>query len=185
MVNYLTFESLSLDKNQIPGVGGGWDLFVKLCWEVRWEGLGWSEHQNWPAGLPPITASQSPLVFLNTCLTFKHHTGTFSTLDLKARIKSLPISLYWHIESQTSDLNIFQVLNSGGQLQIQRPAPEPPNNRVNGGQQNSNVYQQPHQHNNSNGSNYDTYLIMKVGCDYQWAFLSHLQCWSPSSVTTI
>ena len=29
------------------------------------------------------------------------------------------------------------------------------------------------------------YLIMKVGCDYQWAFLSHPQCWSPSSVTTI
>ena len=39
-----------------------------------------------------------------------------------------------------------QVLNSGGQLQISRPAPEPPqqtNNRVNGG---GAVYQQPHQH---------------------------------------
>ena len=34
----------------------------------------------------------------------------------------------------------LQVLNSGGQLQISRPAPEPP--RTNGG---SNVYQQPHQ----------------------------------------
>ena len=40
-----------------------------------------------------------------------------------------------------------QVLNSGGQLQISRPAPEPP--RTNGG---SNVYQQPHQHVNSNGT---------------------------------
>ena len=41
----------------------------------------------------------------------------------------------------------LQVLNSGGQLQISRPAPEPP--RTNGG---SNVYQQPHQHVNSNGT---------------------------------
>merc|ERR1719400_1717958 len=58
----------------------------------------------------------------------------------------------------TAMLRSLEVLNSGGQLQIQRPAPEPPNNRVNGGQQNSNVYQQPHQHNNSNGGNYDTYM---------------------------
>jgi len=57
----------------------------------------------------------------------------------------------------TAMLRSLEVLNSGGQLQIQRPAPEPPNNRVNGGQQNSNVYQQPHQHNNSNGT-YDTYM---------------------------
>ena len=58
----------------------------------------------------------------------------------------------------------FQVLNSGGQLQISRPAPEPPNNRVNGGGtpgQGQNVYQQPHQHQGgpgqTNGGNYDTY----------------------------
>jgi len=57
----------------------------------------------------------------------------------------------------TAMLRSLEVLNSGGQLQIQRPAPEPPNNRVNGGQQNSNVYQQPHQHNNTNGT-YDTYM---------------------------
>ena len=48
-----------------------------------------------------------------------------------------------------ADITLFslQVLNSGGQLQISRPAPEPP--RTNGG---SNVYQQPHQHVNSNGT---------------------------------
>ena len=54
---------------------------------------------------------------------------------------------------------VCQVLNSGGQLQIQRPAPEPPNNRVNGsggGQGGGQaVYQQPHQHNNGT---YDTYM---------------------------
>ena len=42
----------------------------------------------------------------------------------------------------------LQVLNSGGQLQISRPAPEPPRTNGNG----SNVYQQPHQHVNSNGT---------------------------------
>lgn len=44
-------------------------------------------------------------------------------------------------------IRALEVLNSGGQLQISRPAPEPP--RTNGG---SNVYQQPHQHVNSNGT---------------------------------
>jgi len=46
----------------------------------------------------------------------------------------------------TAMLKSLEVLNSGGQLQISRPAPEPPqqtNNRVNGG---GAVYQQPHQH---------------------------------------
>merc|ERR1719289_652313 len=47
----------------------------------------------------------------------------------------------------TAMIRALEVLNSGGQLQIQRPAPEPP--RTNGG---SNVYQQPHQHVNSNGT---------------------------------
>merc|ERR1719233_1870378 len=51
-------------------------------------------------------------------------------------------------------IRALEVLNSGGQLQISRPAPEPPNGRVNGG---GNVYQQPHQHINSNGT-YDTYM---------------------------
>ena len=61
-------------------------------------------------------------------------------------------------------------MNSGGQLQISRPAPEPPNNRVNGGHggqgggnqggHGGNVYQQPHQHNNGTGNGtYDTYGI--------------------------
>merc|ERR1711892_214503 len=56
----------------------------------------------------------------------------------------------------TAMIRALEVLNSGGQLQISRPAPEPPNGRVNGGG-NSNVYQQPHQHINTNGT-YDTYM---------------------------
>jgi len=57
----------------------------------------------------------------------------------------------------TAMIRALEVLNSGGQLQISRPAPEPPNGRVNGGGMNSNVYQQPHQHINSNGT-YETYM---------------------------
>jgi hypothetical protein len=45
-------------------------------------------------------------------------------------------------------IRALEVLNSGGQLQISRPAPEPPRTNGNG----SNVYQQPHQHVNSNGT---------------------------------
>merc|ERR1711892_941810 len=56
----------------------------------------------------------------------------------------------------TAMIRALEVLNSGGQLQISRPAPEPPNGRVNGGM-NSNVYQQPHQRINTNGT-YDTYM---------------------------
>merc|ERR1711892_67077 len=56
----------------------------------------------------------------------------------------------------TAMIRALEVLNSGGQLQISRPAPEPPNGRVNGGM-NSNVYQQPHQHINTNGT-YVTYM---------------------------
>merc|ERR1719285_1197649 len=53
-------------------------------------------------------------------------------------------------------IRALEVLNSGGQLQIQRPAPDPPNNqRSNGG--GSNVYQQPHQHINTNGT-YGEYM---------------------------
>eukprot|EP00092_Neocalanus_flemingeri_P032504 GFUD01035351.1.p1 GENE.GFUD01035351.1~~GFUD01035351.1.p1 ORF type:complete len:542 (-),score=144.22 GFUD01035351.1:1810-3435(-) len=55
----------------------------------------------------------------------------------------------------TAMIRALEVLNSGGQLQISRPAPDPPNGRVNGGT-NANVYQQPHQHINTNGT-YDTY----------------------------
>lgn len=51
-------------------------------------------------------------------------------------------------------IRALEVLNSGGQLSITRPAPEPPNGRSNGG---NNVYQQPHQHINSNGT-YGEYM---------------------------
>ena len=54
-----------------------------------------------------------------------------------------------------------QVLNSGGQLSITRPAPDPPshsiNQNMNGGTVNQHVYQAPHQHSNGGGV-YDTYL---------------------------
>lgn len=56
-------------------------------------------------------------------------------------------------------------------MQISRPAPEPPNNRVNGGGapgQAQNVYQQPHQHQgpgHTNGGNYDTYTGQRQEAD--------------------
>ena len=60
-------------------------------------------------------------------------------------------------------LFFLQVLNSGGQLQISRPAPEPP--RTNGG--NGNVYQQPHQHVNSNGT-YGEYVGQRQSEEEGW-----------------
>lgn len=68
----------------------------------------------------------------------------------------------------TAMLKSLEVLNSGGQLQISRPAPEPPNNRVNGGGapgQAQNVYQQPHQHQGNNGGNYETYNNQRQEAD--------------------
>ena len=75
-------------------------------------------------------------------------------------ISCYPLYVVFDSRSSCQKLNptcLFQVLNSGGQLQIQRPAPEPPNTngRTNGG--GSNVYQQPHQHINANGT-YGEYM---------------------------